>query len=254
MSTSTNASTNREFAEWLASAFKQVDWPIPPYLKLGGFLNPLAKAVRDASQDAKLAIMRDQLAGAYSAEYLAGMFLDRYSKITHVRDFARQIDESIRTYFCGYTFNAVTGLLPVIEGIIRKIATGRNRDVGQGTKNLNVELQALVDREKQSPHCYGERLVVLEAFRDFVRDRLLQNTDRYVGLNEFNRHGILHGIFENFGQDINFLRLITLLDLLCFSIGLIEGVSMFAPARTPESSKLAAAYTTLHSFHSALTV
>ena len=49
-------------------------------------------------------------------------------------------------------------------------------------------------------HCYGERLVVLEAFRDFVRDRLLQNTDRYVGLNEFNRHGILHGIFENFGQ------------------------------------------------------
>jgi hypothetical protein len=40
-----------------------------------------------------------------------------------------------------------------------------------------------------------------------VRDRLLQNTDRYVGLNEFNRHGILHGVFENFGQDINFLRL-----------------------------------------------
>ena len=100
---STSASTNREFAEWLATAFREVDWPIPPYLELG-FLTPLAKSVRDAPQDAKLAIMRGHLAGAYSADYLAAMFLDRYSKIPHVRDFARQIDESIRIYFCGYTF------------------------------------------------------------------------------------------------------------------------------------------------------
>jgi hypothetical protein len=252
---STDASTNRAYAQHLADAFKEVDWPIPPYLQLGGFLSPLAKAMRDAAtQDAKLAIVRERLSGAYNADYLADMYLGRYSKIRHVRDFARQIDESIRTYFCGYTFNAVTGLLPVIEGIIRKMATSHNRDVGQGTRKLNDELQALVEREEQSPHCYGERLVMLEAFRNFVRDRLLQNTNHYVGLDEFNRHGILHGIFENFGQDINFLRLITLLDLLCFSIGLIEGVSMFAPARTSESSKLAAAYTALHSFHSALTV
>ena len=47
-------------------------------------------------------------ASAYSANYLAATFLDRYSKIKHVRDFACQIDQSIRTYFCGYTFNAVT--------------------------------------------------------------------------------------------------------------------------------------------------
>jgi hypothetical protein len=246
-------STNREFAEYLASAFKQVDWPIPPYLSLG-FLSPLAKAIKDAPQGAKLAIMRENLAGVYTAGYLAGMYLDRYSRIPYVKDFARQIDESIRTYFCGYTFNAVTGLLPVIEGIIRKMASGQNRDVALGTKKLNDELQALVGRELQSPAGYGERLVVLESFRDFVRDSLLQNTDRYVGLNEFNRHGILHGIFEDFGQAVNFLRLITLLDLLCFSIGLIGGgVSMFAPAPTPESSRLAAVYATLCSFHSSIT-
>jgi hypothetical protein len=251
---STNASTNREYAQYLANAFKEVDWPIPPYLQLGGFLSPLAKAIKDAvTADAKLTVVRERLSGAYNASYLADMYLDRYSKILHVRDFARQIDESIRTYFCGYTFNAVTGLLPVIEGIIRKMATSHSRDVGQGTRKLNDELQALVDREEQSPHCYGERLVMLEAFRDFVRDRLLQNTDRYVGLDEFNRHGILHGIFENFGQDINFLRLITLLDLLCFSIGLIEGVSMFAPAPTAESANLAGVYKALHSLHSSIT-
>jgi hypothetical protein len=91
---------------------------------------------------------------------------------------------------------------------------------------------------------------MLEAFRDFVRNRLLENTNRYAGHNEFNRHGILHGLFEDFGQEINFLRLITLLDLLCFSIGLIEGgVSMFAPADSPESLALAARYLELQAFH-----
>jgi hypothetical protein len=69
--------------------------------------------------------------------------------------------------FVATTFNTITGLLPVIEGIIRKIAISQNRDVGPGTKGLNVELQAFVERELQSPHCYGERLVMLEALRDF---------------------------------------------------------------------------------------
>jgi hypothetical protein len=134
------ADTNREYAQYLADAFKEVDWPIPPYLPLGDFLSPLAGAIKSApTRDDKFAIVRERLAGAYSGGYLAIMYLERYSKILHVRDFTRQIDQSIRTYFCGYTFNAVTGLLPVIEGFIRKIAISQNRDVGPGTKGLNVE-------------------------------------------------------------------------------------------------------------------
>lgn len=61
----TDSSTNRELAEYLADAFRQVDWPIPPYLNLG-FLSPLAKAIKDAPQDGKLAIMREQLAAESS--------------------------------------------------------------------------------------------------------------------------------------------------------------------------------------------
>ena len=246
---SSSALTNREATEWLSDAFREVDWPIPPYLQLGGFLYPLAKAIKDAPQEAKLDVVRGHLSRAYNATYLASMYLERYSKIRHVRDFSRQIDESIRTYFCGYTFNAVTGLVPVIEGIIRKMAAQQNRDVGYGTKKLIDELTALVDREEKSAHCYGERLVMLQAFRDFVQTRLLENTDRYAGHDEFNRHGILHGLFGNFGRDINFLRLITLLDLLCFSIGMTEGVSMFGPPDTPESLHLAVDYEILRSFH-----
>jgi hypothetical protein len=45
---------------------------------------------------------------------------------------------------------------------------------------------------------------MLEVLRDFVRDRLLERTDSYSGLNELNRHGILHGIYGNFGEEITF--------------------------------------------------
>lgn len=239
---SSTALMNKAPAQWLANAFKEVDWPIPPYLTMG-FLGQTAKAVHDAPQDQKLEIMRHAMHRAYDREYLAGMFLERYSKIVHVRDFSRQIDEAIKAYFSGYKFVAVTALITVFEGIIRKIAKRQSRDIGHGTKKLNEELDALVEKERTAPYCYGERLVMLEAFRDFVRDRLLEKTDRYTGLNEFNRHGIVHAIFEKFGEDINFFRLITLLDLLCFSIGLLgERISMFGPPPTAESSKLAAHY------------
>ncbi len=246
-----NANLNKELPEWLAKAFKKVDWPIPPYLTIG-FLSRLAKDIEDAAPDLRSEIMRRHVAQAYSPEYLATMLLERYSKIALVQDFKPQIDESIKAFFSGYKYVAVTGLIPVVEGIIRKVAVMRGRNVGHGTDRINGELQAFVEEELNSPNVYGERVVLLEAFRDFIKDRFLHSTDGFDGLDEFNRHGILHGIFEKFGEDTNFFRLITLLDLLCFSIGLFsigqtEGVSMFAPSPTADSSKLAARYIHLQS-------
>ncbi len=239
---SPHALTNRDYAERLAKTFKEVDWLIPAYLTLG-FLSRFAHAIDAARPDQRLELVRVTLAAVYNADYLATMLLERYSKITHVKDFARQIDESIKAFFCGYRLVAVVSMVPVVEGIVRKMATRQHRDVGSGTKKLKVEFDLLVERERTSPNCYGERLVMLEVLGEFIRTRFLENTDTYNGLNDFNRHGILHGIYDQYGDDLNFFRLITLLDLLCFSIGLIEGgVSCFAPETTPESSRLAQHY------------
>jgi hypothetical protein len=234
---------NKEPAQWLANAFKEVDWPIPPYLRLG-FLTKLAKAIEEAPPDLKPKIMYQHLAQAYGPEYLAIMLLERYSKILHIRDFRQQIGESIKAYFCGCTYPAVCGLIPVFEGVVRKIASQHGRDIGmwKTTKKINAEIKLFVEREINSSNCYGERLVMLEAFCDFIQTKFLMDTDVYSGLNELNRHGILHGVFHTFGESVNFLRLITLIDLLCFSIGLTEGVSMFAPESTAESASLAQHY------------
>jgi len=233
--------TQRALAEWLASRFKEVDWLVPPYLKTG-FLSKLAHTIEVASPADRMQIMQVNLASAYGPEYLAVMFLERYSKIIHVRDFKEHIGESIGAYFSGHKLVAIIALVPVLEGIVRKIAASHGRPIGVGTSKLIHEFEAFIDAEIKSQCCFGERVVMLEVLRDFVRDRLLKRTDSYSGLNELNRHGILHGMYGNFGVEMNFFRLITLLDLLCFAIGLEHGGSCFAPKPTPESLRLAEHY------------
>lgn len=65
---SSDASADRRNAEWLAKAFKEVAWPIPPYLQMGGFLSPLAKGIKDAPENAKLAVVREGLGDTYSGK------------------------------------------------------------------------------------------------------------------------------------------------------------------------------------------
>lgn len=235
-----DAQLNRAPIEWLARRFKEVDWLVPAYLTLG-YLHDFAAELDRTEPDRKLEVVRRRLAATYTEDYVAVMLLERYAKIIHVRDFGPQIGECMQAYFSGFKLVAVTAFVPVIEGIVRKIAAKQNRDVGNGTRGVKLEFDAILQRELNSPNCYGERVVMLEVLRDFIRDRFLESTDRYAGLNGLNRHGIVHGLFDNHGEEINFFRLITLLDLLCFSIGLIEGgVSAFAPEVTPASLAFAA--------------
>ena len=236
---------NRPYAEWLAEAFRSVDWLIPAYLP-SGFLSKVAVAINASEKNQKVTVLRFILSDIYSPLYMATFYLERYSKISHVRDFSPHIGESLKAFHAGYKHVAITAMIPVIEGIVRKIATAAGREVGTGTKGLLSEFDEIVDREAASPNCYGERLVMFQLLRDYMRDRFLKNTNRFEGLHQFNRHGILHGIFDDYGEELNFLRIITLLDLLCFIIGWRwGGVSVFGPEYTEASRKLAAEYVNL---------
>lgn len=65
---------------------------------------------------------------------------------------------------------------------------------GQEREDWIDELQALADREEQSPRCYGERLVMLAALRDFAQNRLLENTTRYARHSELESLALRHNI------------------------------------------------------------
>lgn len=228
-----------------ADAFKSVDWVIPAYFTVGR-ISMIGEAIESADPAGKQEILRTVLPRIYTPQHLAAMLLERYSKQVHVREFKKPIAEAIEAAFGGLWHAAITTLMPVIEGILAKIRDARLGELARDNRNwLGPELTELLEREKRSPNCYDERVVMLTALRDFCNKRLYNDTKNYKGLDELNRHGILHGLFKDYGDPINFYRLISILELLCFVIALFNGGSGFAPSSTPKSEALAAYYVTV---------
>jgi hypothetical protein len=230
--------------ERASTVLRSVDWVLPAYLPADGILT-IAAMLEQEPVSKREEFLEWVLPGLYDEDRLASMLLGLYNKAIYICDFKVQIAEAVEAWHAGLHHAAVATMIPVLEGIIRKVAKGGSRDIGSGTKKLIDELDELIAKEDRSPHRYGERIVMLTGLRDFFAERLLKKTDDYDGLDQLNRHGILHGIFEKYGAAVNFLRLITLLDLLCFAMVLAHGGSCFAPDRTPESQKLAEYYRTL---------
>ncbi len=94
----------------------------------------------------------------------------------------------------------------------------------------------------------GERIAMLATFQTFLQDTLLKNTQKFVGDRELNRHGVLHGVFRNFGQEANFYILISTLDVLTFILTFrTSGVSALPPNITAEARVLSGYYVGLRS-------
>lgn len=225
----------------LSAILKGVDWVVPAYISHGR-LSMLGGMIEQAPQSQKQAILERALRSIYDERHFASFLLGLYDRTRHVRDFKVQIAEAIEAWHAGLHHPAVATMVPVLEGVVRKIARDGQREVGNGTKKVIAELDELIAKENRSPGRFEERIVMLTGLRDFFAERLLTHTDDYDGLDQLNRHGILHGIFEQYGNAVNFLRLITLLELICFAMVLAHGGSSFAPDHTPESDRLAERY------------
>lgn len=233
---------------WVAAAgavFMSVDWFVPPYFQ-GGALRRLAASVEAAAPDRRHAVLAQELPRLYTIHHLAAMLLGRYTSVPHVRDFGLQIREAIEASMLGLRHAAITTLLTAIEGTLRSYAAANGRDIGSGTRRLIDEMStmALSQRaviQKDSDEALIERAEMTEQLRDFLRERLLVNTNTYAGIGNLNRHGILHGIFHDYDADGNFEKLISFLDGLVFYFTLTtSGISLFAPELTTESRRLAA--------------
>ena len=225
----------------LAATFKGVDWVVPAYISVGRLLM-LGGMIERAPQAQKQAAFEQALRSIYDERHFASFLLGLYDRTRHIRDFKVQIAEAIEAWHAGLYHAAVATMVPILEGVVRKIAREGQREVGSGTKKVIAELDELIAKENRSPGRFEERIVMLTGLRDFFAERLLTRTDDYDGLDQLNRHGILHGIFEQYGSAVNFLRLTTLLELICFAMVLAHGGSSFAPDHTPESDRLAERY------------
>lgn len=240
---------------WVArtgQVFESVDWFVPAYMQ-AGILTKLATDIAAAPQNEKASVLEKGLRRHYNPAYLAAMLLYRYRVVDHVREFAEQIRESIEAWAGGLDLAAVATLLPVIEGVLRKMAAVDGRDLGPGTRKVADEIDRMIDAERartgDSPNdATFERIEMLKQLCGFMRNRLLAKTSEYSGIDDLNRHGISHGIFLDYGKATNFLKLISFLDGLVFVISLrMSGVSCLAPDDTPSSRKLALYFVCLSS-------
>jgi len=96
------------------------------------------------------------------------------NKAIYIRDFKVQIAEAVEAWHAGLHHAAVATMIPVLEGIIRKIAKRGISRYRPPHEELIDELDELIAKEDRSPHRYGERIVMLTGLRDFFAERLLK--------------------------------------------------------------------------------
>jgi hypothetical protein len=109
--------------ERASTVLRSVDWVVPAYLPAGGVLAIAAMLEREPIPKRE-EILEWVLPGLYDEERLASMLLGLYNKAVHVRDFKVQIAEAIEAWHAGLHHAAVATIIPVLEGIVRKIAKG----------------------------------------------------------------------------------------------------------------------------------
>jgi hypothetical protein len=229
---------------WVAQAgdtFRTVDWFVPPYFPCRTLCD-LADIIRSAPPAEKANVLTIALRRLYNPRHLSVMLLARYPCVPPVDHFCAQIREAFEAASFGLMHAAIATLLPVIEGVLRKVANQRGDDLGIGTRKVADEIAKLAEREltRGDGDATRERVDMLTQIEAFTRTRLVVPTKDYMGLDRLNRHGILHGLFTDYGVDQNFHRLVSFLESLVFALSLrMSGVSCFAPPETTESQRLA---------------
>lgn len=243
---------------WMGVAFSSVGIVYPPYYALG-FLNTFAKKIHDEPNSGlKDAIGEEMLLAIYPADGIAALICGAWIKRKTFEPYIDQIVEAAKAYQLGLYGVAIVGLLPCIEGILRRLGTlsgaavEKSVDISSLLKVLRGlkarELEQLVGEFAWYPQNelnvkylsrFHERVQMLEATEVYFRDALYKHTDALPAYVVLNRHGIAHGFFEGYATSGNYLRLFNLLSSLSFAAILVEGRgSLMHPGETADSIAL----------------
>lgn len=227
-----------------AQILNSIGWFIPPYASMG-FISALTTEIKAAGINYAQVNLENFLSKLYSPEELAAMVTERYPKAPFICEFKGIISESIEAHFLHLNHISSSGLIPVIEGVGRRIAKHYGVHA-KHTKDVFVNLATKCKYISQSKGIgnYSEIESMMNSFINFVKDVLYANSARNVQNDKTNRHGILHGEFSDndYGQPINFYKSIAAVDFLTFIASFNANISWFAPSPTKRSTKVASYY------------
>ena len=225
-------------------SFNVVGWFIPPYVTLG-FLSLLSKEISEKGSSFSQKDLEAWLSSVYSPENLAAMVSERYTITPYINEYQTIIAEAVEAHFLGLSHVSVSGLMPVIEGAGKKIASSRNVAWDSITNVfVNLANDCKTDVSNNNIGAVGEILSMMDSFIEFAKNHLYINSNNYPLSDNTNRHGILHGAFtdKDYGEPINFYKSIAVIDFLCFVSAFRASISWFAPSPTEKSQKLSNYY------------
>ncbi len=228
------------------TAFNSVGWFIPAFVQVG-YLCEIEQAIsKGAITDQKH--LESALAPLYLPEHVAAMVCERYPLDPFVREYKAIIGESVEAHFLGLGHAAIAALVPVVEGVARKLLASRllhEEDVKKVFATLAADCAAEVIQKNIG--AVNELLNMFDSFKVFAEKYLYVRSEKYVLSDNTNRHGILHGAFTDaeYGDPIGFYKILGALDFLCLVAELRAPISCFAPGPTERSQRLATYYRTL---------
>jgi hypothetical protein len=232
--------------EELKNTINSVGWFVPPYLS-SGLLDTVAMTIARRKGDFSQADLEDVLARVYDAERLASMVLNRYPHTPVIMLYAQTISEAVMAHFLRLNHVAVGGLIPVVEGAGRRLATERGLKGQEQIKNVFKDLTGYAKQEVIARRigATDEIVNMLDSFLCFIEHYFFSKSADYPLMDRTNRNGIAHGAYTDaeYGRPISFYKTIAAVDFLTFVSSLkTSKMSGFVPAHTPQSTALAARY------------
>jgi len=230
----------------LKNRLNSIGWFVPPFFS-SGLLDTVALTIARQNGAFTQADLEGVLARVYDAERLASMVLNRYPETPVIMLFAQTISEAVMAHFLRLNHVAVGGLIPVVEGAGRRLATERGL-IGQ--EQIKKVFKSLTGYSKQEViarqiGATDEIVNMLDSFLGFIEHYFFTRSADYPLMDRTNRNGIAHGAYPDaeYGRPISFYKTIAAVDFLTFVSSLSTSkMSGFVPAHTPQSTALAERY------------
>ncbi|MGY2325873.1 hypothetical protein ACW9I4_00485 [Pseudomonas sp. SDT2931_S440] len=242
----------------MRESFSSADIVIPPYYAMG-FLSRHAVRIKDApSHVDKLKCGDQMLLEMYPPDGLAQLIDGVWSARNTFSQFHSQLVESSKAYCLGLYGVAIVGILPCIEGIVRRLGVASGVNVEEAVsialltkvfrKLQQKEIDMMMDGYDWYPaneinvsllDRFHQRVQMFESISSYLNSKLYLYTGAAPEYLTLNRHGISHGFFHGYATPENYLRLFNLLSALSFAAAMVEGKgSLMHPGTTPESEAL----------------
>jgi len=229
-----------------------VGWFIPAYVQMR-VIHSLVEKISSSKGSFSQDDLEKELAQIYNPFNLAAMVCHRFPDVPIIQDFRITIEESIEAHFMGLHHVAMSGLVPVIEGVGRKYIVARGITEPDKVKSVftNLTLDIKTESRTKGISLPDEIDAMTDSFANFTNNYLYMASTSYPLSDGTNRHGILHGAFQDsdYGKPINFYKIISAIEFLTFFLSLDPSFpirnSCLAPDSSEESLKLVDYYVNL---------